>query len=283
VTRRKTARPASPEARPNPSPGPLRRFRGQCVLVTGGGGGIGRAIARAFASEGAGVIVADLGNSAETAAATLRAEGWQALAARADVSRTADMAALVARAEREHGRLDVLVTCAGLGLSGLLATQAEADWLRVIDVNLNGTYRAIRAALPRMMAQGSGRIVTIASVLGKMGGFGYVSAYVASKHGVVGITRALAAELGSQGFPGITVNAICPGYTRAGMGIAVQSTKAGPRSGEEIFERYYKRQVPQRRMMEAEEIAHVAVFLALPESAGITGQALNVDGGFVMS
>jgi 3-hydroxybutyrate dehydrogenase len=77
------------------------------------------------------------------------------------------------------------------------------------------------------------------------------------------------------------VNAVCPGYTLAGMGIAIQSTKAGPRAGEEIFDRYYKRQVAQRRMMEPEEIAHVAVFLALPESAGITGQALNVDGGFV--
>jgi NAD(P)-dependent dehydrogenase (short-subunit alcohol dehydrogenase family) len=191
------------------------------------------------------------------------------------------MTALAALAVREHGRLDVLVTCAGLGLSGLLAEQDEADWLRVIDVNLNGTYRAIRAALPQMMAQSAGRVITIASILGKMGGFGYVSAYAASKHGVVGLTRALAAEVGSQGFPAITVNAICPGYTRAGMGIAIQSTKAGPRSGEEIFERYYKRHVAQRRMMEPEEIAEVAVFLARPESAGITGQALNVDGGFV--
>jgi len=261
----------------------VSRLKGQAVVVTGGGGGIGRAIARAFAAEGASVIVGDLGDSAEAAAAAIRAEGGRAVAARADVTRAEDMRALAALAEREHGQLDVLVTCAGLGLSGLLATQDEADWLSVIEVNLNGTYRAIRAALPTMMAQGSGRIVTIASVLGKMGGFGYVSAYVASKHGVIGITRALAAELGSQGYPGITVNAICPGYTRAGMGIAVQSTKAGPRSGEEIFERYYKRQVPQRRMMEPEEIAQVAVFLALPESAGITGQALNVDGGFVMS
>ena len=255
----------------------MSRLKGQAVVVTGGGGGIGRAIARAFAGAGASVIVGDLGDSAEAAAAAIRAEGGRAVAARADVTRAEDMRALAALAEREHGRLDVLVTCAGLGLSGLLATQDEADWLS------NGTYRAIRAALPTMMAQGSGRIVTIASVLGKMGGFGYVSAYVASKHGVIGITRALAAELGSQGYPAITVNAICPGYTRAGMGIAVQSTKAGPRSGEEIFERYYKRQVPQRRMMEPEEIAQVAVFLALPESAGITGQALNVDGGFVMS
>jgi NAD(P)-dependent dehydrogenase (short-subunit alcohol dehydrogenase family) len=254
---------------------------GQSVVVTGGGGGIGGAIARAFAAEGAGVVVADVGDAAAKVADAIRGAGGRAVGTLADVTRTDDMAALVALAVREHGRLDVLVTCAGLGLSGLLTEQTEADWLRVVEVNLNGTYRAIRAALPVMMAQRSGRIVTIASVLGKFGGFGYVSAYVASKHGVVGLTRALAAELGSQGFPAITVNAVCPGYTRAGMGIAVQSTKAGPRSGEEIFERYYKRHVAQRRMMEPEEIAQIAVFLALPASAGITGQALNVDGGFV--
>jgi len=259
----------------------VTRLRGQSVVVTGGGGGIGGAIATAFAREGAGVVVADVGAGAAKVAETIGDDGGRAIAIHADVSRTADMAALAALAVQEHGRLDVLVTCAGLGLSGLLAEQDEADWLRVVEVNLNGTYRAIRAALPQMMAQRAGRVITIASILGKMGGFGYVSAYAASKHGVVGLTRALAAELGSQGFPAITVNAICPGYTRAGMGIAIQSTKAGPRSGEEIFERYYKRQVAQRRMMEPEEIAQVAIFLALPESAGITGQALNVDGGFV--
>jgi NAD(P)-dependent dehydrogenase (short-subunit alcohol dehydrogenase family) len=259
----------------------VSRLHGQSVVVTGGGGGIGGAIARAFAAEGAGVVVADVGDAAAKVADAIRGAGGRAVGTVADVTRTDDMAALVALAVREHGRLDVLVTCAGLGLSGLLTEQTEADWLRVVEVNLNGTYRAIRAALPVMMAQRSGRIVTIASVLGKFGGFGYVSAYVASKHGVVGLTRALAAELGSQGFPAITVNAVCPGYTRAGMGIAVQSTKAGPRSGEEIFERYYKRHVAQRRMMEPEEIAQIAVFLALPASAGITGQALNVDGGFV--
>ncbi|MGH7417969.1 MAG: SDR family NAD(P)-dependent oxidoreductase, partial [Candidatus Rokuibacteriota bacterium] len=152
-----------------------------------------------------------------------------------------------------------------------------------IDVNLGGTYRAIRAALPAMMAQREGRIVTVASVLGKFGGYGFITAYVASKHGVIGLTRALAAELGAQGLSGITVNAVCPGYVRAGMGVRMQSTKAGPLAGEEIFERYYKRQTALRRMVEPEEIAHAAVFLALPESAAITGQALNVDGGFIMS
>lgn len=259
----------------------MTRLSGQAVVVTGGGGGIGGAISRAFAAEGAAVIVADLTDGAAKVADAIRGSGGRAVAVEADVTRTDDMTALAGLAAREHGRLDVLVTCAGLGLSGLLAEQEERDWLRIVDVNLHGTYRAIRAALPQMMAQRRGRIITIASILGKMGGFGYVSAYAASKHGVVGLTRALAAEMGSQGFPAITVNAVCPGYTRAGMGIAVQSTKAGPRSGEEIFDRYYKRQVAQRRMMEPEEIAQVAVFLALPESAGITGQALNVDGGFV--
>lgn len=261
----------------------MTRLAGQSVVVTGGGGGIGGAIARAFAAEDAAVVVADVGDGGAKVADAIRGSGRRAVAIEADVTRMEDMTALAALAVREYGRLDVLVTCAGLGLSGLLTEQEPREWLRIIDVNLNGTYRAVRAVLPQMMAQRSGRIVTIASILGKMGGFGYVSAYAASKHGVVGLTRALAAEVGSQGFPAITVNAICPGYTRAGMGIAVQSTKAGPRSGEEIFERYYKRQVAQRRMMEPEEIAQVAVFLASPESAGITGQALNVDGGFVTS
>src|SRR3989442_1703876 len=107
-----------------------------------------------------------------------------------------------------------------------------------------------------MMARRSGRVVTIASIFGKHGGYGYITAYTASKHGVIGLTRALAAELGAQGYPAITVNAVCPGYVRAGMGIRLQHTKAGPLSGAEIFDRYFKRQVPLRRMVEADEIGH---------------------------
>lgn len=259
------------------------RLRDATVVITGAGGGIGSAVARVFAQEGAALVLADLGATVEAAAAAARAAGARAVAQRADVLESRDMEALAARAIGEFGRLDVLVTCAGLGTSGLLHEQDEAAWTRVVDVNLNGTYRAIRAALPRMQERRAGRIVTLASVLGRVGGFGYVTAYAASKHGVIGLTRALAAELGAQGYPGITVNAICPGYVRAGMGIAMQSTKAGPMSGTEIFDRWYKRLVPQRRMIEAEEIGRAAVFLASAESAGITGQAVNVDGGFVMS
>src|SRR5262249_46912599 len=176
-----------------------------------------RAIALAFAAEGAHLVLGDLAEVGAVAAEVGRA-GAPALAVRCDVGRREDMEGLTARAVAERGGLDVLVTCAGIDGPGLLAEQDEASWTRVVDVNLNGTYRAIRAALPEMARRGSGRIVTIASVFGKTGGHGFITAYAASKHGVIGLTRALAAELGGQGYPGITVNAICPGYVRAGMG-----------------------------------------------------------------
>jgi len=259
------------------------RLDRHAVVLTGGGGDIGRAIALAFAAEGACLVLGDIDDAVDAVAGELHAAGASAVAVRSDVLRPEDMIMLAERTVKEFGRLDVLVTCAGIAGSGLLSEQDPSVWTRVIDVNLNGTYRAIRAALPQMIRQGSGRIVTIASVLGRIGGYGFVTAYSASKHGVLGLTRALAAELGSLGHHGITVNAICPGYVRGGMGTRMQSTKAGPMAGAEIFERYYKRHVPLRRMLEPQEIGHAAVFLALPASAGITGQALNVDGGFVMS
>jgi len=259
------------------------RLPGRVVVVTGAGGGIGRSIALAFAAEGADLVLSDLAESLDGVADETRRAGVKALAVRGDVARGADMVALASRTMDELGRLDVLVTCAGVDGPGLLVDQDEAAWTRVIDVNLNGTYRAIKAALPHMMARRAGRIVTIASIFGKHGGYGYITAYTASKHGVIGLTRALAAELGAQGFSGITVNAVCPGYVRAGMGVRMQRTKAGAVSGAEIFDRYYKRQVALRRMVEPEEIGAAAVFLALPDSGAITGQALNVDGGFVMS
>jgi NAD(P)-dependent dehydrogenase (short-subunit alcohol dehydrogenase family) len=259
------------------------------ALLTGGGRGIGRAIALGLAQEGARLVLAsDVEAEVRSVAQEIRELGVAAAALRADVTRSEDMAAMAGLAVREFGALDILVTCAGVDGSGLLVEQAEDAWLRVIDVNLNGTYRAIRAALPRMMVQAQGRIITISSVFGKMGGYSFITAYAASKHGVIGLTRALAAEIASQGFPGITVNAVCPGYVRAGMGLRPQKVKSrdgGVREmpGDELFDRYLRRRVPQRRMLEADEIAHAAVFLALPESRGITGQALNVDGGFFMS
>ena len=265
------------------------RLKDRVAVVTGGGRGIGRAIALALAAEGAHLLVAsDVLAEVQGVAREAAGLGGRAEALRADVTRLSDMEAMAARAVEAFGALDVLVTCAGVAGGGLVAEQPEADWTRVIDVNLNGTYRAIRAVLPQMMRQGRGRIITISSIFGRMGGYGFVSAYAASKHGVIGLTRALATELASQGHADITVNAICPGYVRAGMGVAPQKVRSREGAvmdvpGEEIFERHIKRRVPQRRMIEAEEIAHAAVFLALPESRGITGQGLNVDGGFIMS
>lgn len=262
------------------------RLGARVAVITGAAGGIGGAIAGALAREGCGLVLGDQAPAREAlegVAASARGAGVKAITLPGDVTRADDMVALTRQAVAEFGRLDILVTCAGIDGPGLLAEQDEPAWMRVIDINLGGTYRAVRAALPQMMAQREGRIVTISSSFGRTGGFGYITAYAASKHGVLGLTRALAMELGSQGFPAITVNAICPGYVRAGMGIRMQSTKAGPMSGADIFERYYKRQTAQRRMVEPEEIAQAAVFLVLPESAAITGQALNVDAGFIMS
>ncbi len=265
------------------------RLADRVAVITGAGRGIGRAIALAYAREGAHLLLAsDVEAEVQAVAAEAQALGPKALAMKADVGRSDEMEAMARRAVAELGRLDILVTCAGLGWSGLVLDQDEAEWRRVIEVNLVGTYLAARMVLPQMMAQRNGRIITISSAYGKHGGYGFITAYVASKHGVIGFTRALAAEVASLGYPEITVNAICPGYVRAGMGVALQKIrdregKVSEIPGDEVFERYFKRKVPQRRMLEADEIANVAVFLALPETRGMTGQALNIDGGFLMS
>ena len=194
------------------------RLAGRVAVITGGGRGIGRAIALAFAGEGAHLLLAsDVEAEVQAVAAEVRGLGQKALAMKANVTSSDEMAEMARRAVSELGRVDILVTCAGIDGPGLLLEQDEAEWRRVIDVNLMGTYRAVRAVLPQMVAQKAGRIITMASVFGKHGGHGFVTAYVTSKHGVIGLTRSVAAELGSLGYPEITVNAICPGYVQAGM------------------------------------------------------------------
>lgn len=259
------------------------------AVVTGGGRGIGRAIALGFAREGARLaLVSDVEEEGQAVAVEAGALGVKALALRVDVTRSDQLSGMTETVLGQFGRLDILVNNAGIAATGLLLEQPEASWRRVIEVNLIGAYLATRAVLPQMMAQREGRIVNMASVYGRHGGFGFVSAYVASKHGVIGLTRALASELGALGYPDITANAVCPGYVRAGMGVALQKIRdrqgqASEIPGAELFERYFKRRVPQRRMLEAEEVANLVVFLTVPESKGMTGQALNIDGGFLMS
>ncbi|MBI2468506.1 MAG: 3-oxoacyl-ACP reductase FabG [Candidatus Rokubacteria bacterium] len=251
------------------------------ALVTGGGRGIGRAIALAFAREGAHVAVAGRTAAAiEAVAAEARALGRKALAVPCDVGDRTQVDAAVRLAQEALGPIQILVNNAGIAVSAKLADTDDALWERHLRVNLTGAFSMARAVLPGMLAAGWGRIINVASTAAKQG-YPYVAAYVASKHGLLGLTRALAMELATSG---ITVNAICPGYA------ATDLTWESARRIQEKTGRSYEEAVrslaafsPQRRLVEPEEVAALAVLLASDDARGVTGQAWNVDGGAVQS
>jgi NAD(P)-dependent dehydrogenase (short-subunit alcohol dehydrogenase family) len=247
------------------------------VLVTGGGRGIGRAIALAFAEPGARVVVA-----ARTAAQleeTGRAIGRRGAEARVVVMDVSDERSVSNGFESlDVAHLDVLVNNAGIGGGQPIDKTPPDLWRRVLDTNVFGTFLVSRQAVP-MMADG-GRIVNLSSVLGRFGVAGY-TAYCASKHAVIGFTRALALELAGRG---ITVNAVCPGW------VDTEMAEAGMRSGADAtgltFEEFRRRAlgaVPIRRIIQPEEVAAVVRFLASPSASAITGQTYNICGGQVMS
>jgi len=190
-------------------------LEGRVAVVTGGGRGIGRAIAVALAREGAHVAVAvsrDL-DAAESVAAEVRDLGRQAIARRADVAAAEEAEALVAAAVAELGKIDILVNNAGITRDGLLMRMSDDDWDAVLDVNLKGTFHCTRAALRRMVRQRSGRIVNITSVMGITGNAGQAN-YAASKAGIIALTKSTAKEVGSRG---ITCNAVAPGWVKTQM------------------------------------------------------------------
>lgn len=246
------------------------RFKDQAVLVTGGGSGIGRAVCEMAASEGARVAVGDLDaeRAAETAAA-IRAAGGEAHAIQVDVADPAAAARFVEAAETALGRLDVLVNAAGIREIAPVLELSFEEWTRVITVNLSGTFLPSQAFGRRVVArQGTGRIVNIASTLGLMAA-PQRAAYVTSKHGVVGLTKQMALELGEMG---IRVNAVAPGVIRTNL---TERYFQDPAMTETIRSLH-----AVGRWGEAEEVARAILFLAAEENGFITGSVLAVDGGW---
>lgn len=258
------------------------KLNNRIALITGGGRGIGRAIAIAFAQAGAQVAVAARSLDQVESVARELADQFSAnsLAVVCDVSDVQSVEQMFARVTEHFGRTpDIMVNNAGIAESSPLIKTDDELWHRHLAINLSGTFYCTRAALPQMIERGWGRVINIASIAGKTGG-PYIAAYSASKHGVLGLTRSVALEVATKG---ITVNAICPGYVDTEMttrGIE-NITKKTRLSADQAMDSI-KKMSPQNRIIEPEEVAGLALLLASEEGRGINGQAINVDGGSVL-
>ncbi len=247
---------------------------GKLALVTGGGRGIGLAIARRLAAGGARVVVT--GRDEAALAAVAGELGGVAL--RADLADRGSTDTLVARL-RDVGRVDVLVNNAGIAESAPLDKTDDAMWDRIVELDATAPFRLIRALAPAMVAAGWGRIVNIASNAG-VSGYGYTAAYCAAKHAMVGYTRALAVDLARTG---VTINAVCPGWVETDMvKAAVARIQAKTGRSEEEARQSLASMTPQRRMIQPEEVAHVVAMLCGDGARGVHGQALVIDGGQVL-
>jgi NAD(P)-dependent dehydrogenase (short-subunit alcohol dehydrogenase family) len=249
------------------------------ILVTGGGRGIGRAIALAFAEPGCRVAIAARTRAQlEKTGDEIRGRGAEPMLLSMDVTDEAQVAAGFARLRTVADRLDVLVNNAGIGGGLPLHKTDTASWRRILDTNVWGTFLVTRQAVP-LLADG-GRVVNMSSVLGRFGVPGY-TAYCTSKHAVIGFTRALALELVNRR---ITVNAVCPGWVDTDM--AAQGMQAGANVMQVSVDEFRERTlgaVPIERIIQPEEVANLVRFLSSPEASAITGQTYNICGGQVMN
>ncbi|MFN2444862.1 MAG: SDR family NAD(P)-dependent oxidoreductase [Vicinamibacterales bacterium] len=252
-------------------------LRGRSAIITGGGRGTGAAIARALSHAGASVLVAARSeDQVERVARELTAAGRRASAVTCDITDAGSVDALMQRATRVLGRVDVLVNNAGMAFASALPKTSVDDWDRLFAVNVRGTFLCTRAFLPGMVERRWGRVVNIASTAA-IRGERYISAYAASKHAVMGFTRSVAAEVADAG---ITVNAVCPGYldtemTRDSIDRIVERTGRSPSDALAAI----LAMNPQRRLIAPDEVAAIVSFLCGDEASGINGEAIIVDGG----
>jgi len=248
-----------------------RSIAGKVAIVTGAGSGMGRATAHLFADEGAQVAVVDVNtDGVEGVVREISEPGGTAAGWTVDVTDGAAIAALVRDVVTRFGGVDILVNNAGVSLPAPIdSDDFDQAWSRTLAVNLTAHAQLIRACLPHLKAQRSGRVVNIASTEG-LGATAFISPYTSSKHAVIGLTRALAVELGSQG---VTVNCVCPGPIHTGMTALIP---------DDAKQKFARRRVPLRRYGEPEEVAHATLSLVLPASSYINGAVLVVDGGMTI-
>lgn len=242
---------------------------GKTALVTGAAQGIGRDIALALATDGANVAICDVNlDAAQKTAGDIETKGGKSLALKANVAASADVTAMVDGVVEKFGRIDILVNNAGITRDGLILRMKDEDWDLVLSINLKGSFLCAKAALKYMTKQRAGTIINIASIVGAMGNAGQAN-YVASKAGLIGLTKTIAREYANRN---VTANAVAPGFIDTAM------TQALP----ENVRQELAKQIPMGKLGTPEDVANAVRFLASPGAAYITGQVIHVNGGMYM-
>jgi len=244
-------------------------LNGKIALVTGAAQGIGRDIALGLAADGADVAICDVNlEAAQKTAADIETKGRKSLAVKANVASSADVTAMIDQVVEKFGRIDILVNNAGITRDGLILRMKDEDWDLVLSINLKGAFLCTKAALKHMTKQRAGTIINIASIVGAMGNAGQAN-YVASKAGLIGLTKTIAREYANRN---VTANAVAPGFIDTAMTQALTDQVRADLA----------KQIPLGRLGSSEDVANAVRFLASPSAAYITGQVIHVNGGMYM-